>query len=409
MRLVQRLAHPRECGRASFSVAATAAGPRRVVVTGVGLVTPLGIGTSHVWQRLVAGDSGLRVRGNYLLGANCVVQMDGSARGCGKRRVGSGGRDSNRLDLHGELPALPRGPRTPPFRHHVQALDGDLFHDLPAKVAGVVPRGSGAHEFESEQWTTRENRRLESVDFVAFALCAAQQAVEASGVLAHASFDARRAGVSFGCGIGSLEDIADAAGLVRSSQARKVSPFFVPRILTNMPAGHVSMRFGLQVRPGCRRRRRRHGRRTSPDGVRFAPRSPQGPNHAVSTACAAGAHAIGDAFRFIKYGGMTRAVSAWSRGELDSRPHEEEQVRTSNVRVEIADADVMVAGGTESCVNPIAIVGFSRLKALSTKVSVGSVSGAASPSPSPAIRTERRVRPLALRCACAVQRSSDRG
>ncbi|XP_020265333.1 3-oxoacyl-[acyl-carrier-protein] synthase, mitochondrial isoform X1 [Asparagus officinalis] len=111
-------------------------------------------------------------------------------------------------------------------------------------------------------------------------------------------------GVSIGGGIGSISDILDASQLICEKRLRRLSPFFVPRILINMAAGHVSMKYGFK-----------------------------GPNHASVTACATGAHSIGDATRMIQFG----------------------------------DADVMVAGGTESSIDALSIAGFCRLRALSTK------------------------------------------
>jgi 3-oxoacyl-[acyl-carrier-protein] synthase II len=114
--------------------------------------------------------------------------------------------------------------------------------------------------------------------------------------------------VAFGSGIGSIEDTASTAITLSSKGYRGVSPFFVPRILSNMAAGHISIKYGFQ-----------------------------GPNHAVATACATGAHAIGDAFRFVKYG----------------------------------DADCMLAGASESSINAITFAGFSKLRGLSTAFNDG--------------------------------------
>ncbi|CAL5023410.1 unnamed protein product [Urochloa decumbens] len=113
-----------------------------------------------------------------------------------------------------------------------------------------------------------------------------------------------RTGVSIGGGIGSISDILDASQMIIENRLRRLSPYFIPKILINMASGHASMRYGFQ-----------------------------GPNHAAVTACATGAHSIGDATRMIQFG----------------------------------DADVMVAGGTESSIDALSIAGFSRLRALSTK------------------------------------------
>jgi 3-oxoacyl-[acyl-carrier-protein] synthase II len=114
--------------------------------------------------------------------------------------------------------------------------------------------------------------------------------------------------VAFGSGIGSIEDTASTAITLSSKGYRGVSPFFVPRILSNMAAGHISIKYGFQ-----------------------------GPNYAVATTCATGAHAIGDAFRFVKYG----------------------------------DADCMLAGASESSINAITFAGFSKLRGLSTAFNDG--------------------------------------
>ena len=111
-------------------------------------------------------------------------------------------------------------------------------------------------------------------------------------------------GVCLGSGIGNLEDLYDTSiAYAQDKNYRKIHPLFVPRLLINLGAGHISMRYGLQ-----------------------------GPNHTVTTACTTGAHSLGDAARFIKAG----------------------------------DADVMIAGGSESCVHPLAIGGFARSRSLAT-------------------------------------------
>jgi 3-oxoacyl-[acyl-carrier-protein] synthase II len=110
--------------------------------------------------------------------------------------------------------------------------------------------------------------------------------------------------VTLGSGIGNLEDLFDTSiAYGQARNYRKIHPLFVPRLLINLGAAHISMRYGLQ-----------------------------GPNHAVTTACTTGAHSIGDAARFIMAG----------------------------------DADVMIAGGAESCIHPLAIGGFARSRSLVT-------------------------------------------
>lgn len=216
---------------------------RRVVVTGLGLVTPLGSGVETVWRRLIAGESGLRKIETF--------QVD----------------------------------------------------DLPARIAGVIPRGDGSDgTFNADDWMEpKEQRKVD--DFIVFAMAAADQAIADSGWTPKTEDDRYAAGVLIGSGIGGLQGIEEASHTLRDKGPRRLSPFFIPGRLINLASGHVSIRHGLK-----------------------------GPNHAVVTACSTGAHAIGDAARLIALG----------------------------------DADVMVAGGTESPVCRLAVAGFAACKALST-------------------------------------------
>jgi 3-oxoacyl-[acyl-carrier-protein] synthase II len=140
-------------------------------------------------------------------------------------------------------------------------------------------------------------------DFVIFAMCAARQALDDAGWHPQSYEDQVATGVMIGSGIGGLEGIADMSIVLKERGPRRISPFFIPGRLINLASGYVSIEFGLK-----------------------------GPNHAVVTACSTGAHAIGDAGRLIALG----------------------------------DADVVVAGGTESPINRLAMVGFIACKALST-------------------------------------------
>ena len=216
---------------------------RRVVVTGIGLVTPLGIGIEHNWKALTASKSGL-------------------------------------------------GP--------IQSFD---VSDLPAKIAGMVPRGATADNlFHADDWVEpKDQRKMDA--FIVFALAAASQAIKDSGWQPAGEEQQYRTGVMVGSGIGGLGAIADTAVTLHERGPRRVSPFFIPSALINLASGHISIQHGFK-----------------------------GPNHAVVTACSTGAHAIGDAARIIQYD----------------------------------DADVMVAGGAEAAICRLGIAGFAASRALST-------------------------------------------
>lgn len=220
---------------------------RRVVVTGMGAVSPLANGFENSWQRLIASESGI---GN------------------------------------------------------ITAFD---VSDMPVKIAGMVPLQSGEgekqpHLFDANDYLEpKEQRKVDR--FILYAIAAATEAVKDSGWQPTEQEDRERTGVMIGAGIGGLQWIYDTSVTLLNQGSRRVSPFFIPASLINLASGHVSIKFGFQ-----------------------------GPNHAVVTACASGAHAIGDAARMIMLG----------------------------------DADVMVAGGAEAAVCRVGMAGFAAARALST-------------------------------------------
>jgi len=209
---------------------------RRVVITGIGLVTPLGTGTQKTWDALVNGRSGI----------DRITQFDAS-------------------------------------RHASQ-------------IAAEV------RDFQPEVYF--EPKQVKNLDqFVQYALAAAQMAVDDSGSQLE-NEDPERIGVITGCGMGGLPTIEYYHDVMLNKGPRRITPFLIPRIIPNMASGHISMRFNAK-----------------------------GPNLALTTACAAGTHAVGEAFRSIVYG----------------------------------DCDLAITGGTESVVCPLAVGGFASMKALSTR------------------------------------------
>ncbi|MER2519803.1 MAG: beta-ketoacyl-ACP synthase II [Bdellovibrionales bacterium] len=215
---------------------------RRIVITGLGLVSPLGVGVDTVWKRLIAGESGL----------GRITSFDPS--------------------------------------------------DMPCQVAGQVPRGDGPDQFNPDRFIEPKEQKKMDI-FIHYAVAAAAEAVKDCGYVPANDEQRERVGVMIGSGIGGLNEIFETSLVLHEKGPRRVSPYFIPRSLINLASGQVSIIHGFR-----------------------------GPNHAVVTACATGAHAIGDAARLIMLG----------------------------------DADMMVAGGAEAAVCKIGIAGFCALRALST-------------------------------------------
>src|SRR5918994_879993 len=216
---------------------------RRVVVTGVGMVSPFGCGAEVSWQRLIAGESG---------GAK---------------------------------------------------IESFETSDLACRIACQIPRGDGSDgSFNPDQWMEpKEQRKVDP--FIIYAMSAARQALDDANWKPSTPDEQFATGVMIGSGIGGVGGIAEGALLVKERGPRKLSPFFIPGRIINLASGYVSIEHGLK-----------------------------GPNHAVVTACSTGAHAIGDASRLVALG----------------------------------DADVMLAGGSESPINRLSLAGFAACRALST-------------------------------------------
>ena len=213
---------------------------RRVVVTGLGCVSPVGNTVDEAWANLLAGRSGI----------DLVTKFDASNFSC--------------------------------------------------KIAGEVKN------FPLESYIgAKEARTMDT--FIHYGIAAAAQAVADAGLKVGDALEgdaAERIGCVIGSGIGGLPMIEETHTELTNRGPRRISPFFVPASISNMIAGHVSMRFGFK-----------------------------GPNLAIVTACTTGLHCIGEAGRLIEYG----------------------------------DADVVVAGGSEATVSPLGLGGFAAMRALSTR------------------------------------------
>jgi len=223
---------------------------RRVVITGLGLVTPLGSGVDVSWRAILAGKSG----------AGPITAFDATDYGC----------------------------------------------KIACEVPRVDGRGGGGPDIEGsfdpdKVMSAKDRRRVD--EFILYAIAAADEAVRDAGWTPTDQTECERTGVILGSGIGGLNSIAETTLELEAKGPRRVSPFFIPSALINRASGHVSIRYGFK-----------------------------GPNHSVVTACATGAHAIGDAFRMIRYG----------------------------------DADVMIAGGAEAAVCKLGIAGFVACRAMAT-------------------------------------------
>lgn len=209
---------------------------RRVVITGVGLVTPLGTGVEKAWQNICSGVSGI----------DLITRFDTS--------------------------------------------------EYAVKIAAEVK------DFNPDDFFDKKASKHLDL-FVQYGLAAALMAVKDSGFTI-TDENARRVGVITGCGMGGLPTIEKYHQVSMEKGPKKITPFFIPMVIPNMPSGHISMAINAK-----------------------------GPNLCLTTACAAGTHAVGEAYRHIKYG----------------------------------MCDIVVSGGTEAVICGLGVAGFSAMKALSTR------------------------------------------
>ena len=210
---------------------------RRVVVTGMGIITALGCGINDNWKKLISATSGISL------------------------------------------------------------IDSFKTDDLSSRVGGVIP-----DEIIDNNFSEKDKRKMDK--FILYSLIATEEAIKNSGWFVNDDKKASRSGVIIGSGIGGLSTIYDNSILLEKSGPKKISPFFIPSSLINLASGQVSIKYNFK-----------------------------GPNHSTVSACASGAHAIGDCFRLI---------------QLDK-------------------ADIMIAGGAEAAISRIGMAGFCALRALSTK------------------------------------------
>ena len=215
---------------------------RRVVITGMGIVVPNGTGVEYAWKNVVGGVSGIR---------------------------------------------------------KIDAFDAS---DLPCQIAGVPVHGTEPGQYNPDAVVEVGLQRKLDKSMI-YGMVAADEAIRDAGLIDYDG-DKDRVGVSIGSGIGGMDTIYDTCIELHENGPRHVSPFFIPKAIINMTAGHVSIKYGFR-----------------------------GPNLAVVTACATSAHSIGEAARLIQHG----------------------------------DADIMVAGGTEGAVCKIGVAGFCAMRALSTR------------------------------------------
>lgn len=215
---------------------------KKVVITGMGIVSPVGTGVEYAWKNVLAGKSG------------------------------------------------------------VKKIDSFDVSDLASQIAGVPQVGTEPGMFNPDAVVEpREQRKLDKS--IIYGIVAADEAIKDAGLDSYDG-DKERIGVSIGSGIGGLNTIYDNCVELHTGGPRRVSPFFIPKGIINMTAGNVSIKYGFK-----------------------------GPNISTVTACATGAHSIGEGVRLIQHG----------------------------------DADIMICGGAEAAVGRIGLAGFSAMRALSTR------------------------------------------